>query len=119
MKDRCCNPNNPQFHDYGGRGITVCSEWLKSFENFFNDMGDCPDKMTLDRIENHKGYCKDNCQWASRMEQVLNRRNTQFYTVGNKTLCFKHWCKEVCVPLTTARLRMKKGKSFLEALELL
>jgi len=119
MKDRCNNPNNPQFSDYGGRGVKVCDRWMAKFEHFHADMGDCPQGMTLDRIDNNRGYCKDNCQWSTRRNQVLNRRNTKLYTVGIKTMCVKHWCAEVCIPYATARNRMKKGKSFFEALKFL
>ena len=72
MKDRCLNPNSQYFHRYGGRGITVCDEWLESFDNFFRDMGERPDRMSLDRINNDGIYEPDNCRWATQAEQVRN-----------------------------------------------
>jgi hypothetical protein len=73
MKARCSNPQNPKYADYGGRGITVCPEW-QSYEQFFADMGECPSGETLERRENTKGYSKDNCVWAGRSQQNLNKR---------------------------------------------
>ena len=73
MKQRCYNPNNNDFHNYGGRGITVCQRWLDDFWNFVEDMGDRPDGHSIDRIENDQGYSPDNCKWSTSTEQVLNR----------------------------------------------
>lgn len=73
MIHRCTNPSNPQWADYGGRGITVDPRWYK-FQNFLADMGEPPPDLTLDRIDNDKGYSKGNCQWATRLQQTYNRR---------------------------------------------
>lgn len=81
MKQRCYNPKNPAYARYGGRGIALSNDWLSSFHIFASDMGPRPEGMTIERIDNDKGYCKENCRWASRKEQMLNRCNTLFVTV--------------------------------------
>lgn len=74
MIQRCTNPNHDSYHNYGGRGITVCDDW-KDFEIFALEMGeDWKEGLTLDRKDNDKGYSKENCEWVTRSEQLKNRR---------------------------------------------
>lgn len=74
MKARCQDTGHQAYENYGGRGIWVCDEWQR-FEQFLDDMGFCPEGLTLERMDNEDGYFKENCKWASRSEQNSNKRS--------------------------------------------
>ncbi len=73
MRERCLHKKCKDYPSYGGRGITVYEKW-NTFENFLLDMGECPAGLTLDRIDNNKGYEPGNCRWVTHIEQMRNRR---------------------------------------------
>lgn len=96
MISRCNNPNNSKFQDYGGRGITVCPKWL-FFKSFYKDMGIKPEKLTIDRIDNNKGYYKENCKWSSRLEQIRNQRPNKVNKTGNRGVYWIEHRQRYCV----------------------
>jgi hypothetical protein len=73
MKERCYNPKDVSYKNYGAKGIRVCGPWFYSFTQFVKDMGDRPKGYTLDRLNNKLNYSKENCRWASRYQQICNR----------------------------------------------
>jgi hypothetical protein len=78
MKTRCTNPDASGYERYGGRGISVCPEWMNSFEQFHSDMGDKPEPKQLysiERLNNDGNYSALNCVWATKSDQAYNRRN--------------------------------------------
>ena len=78
MKERCTNPNNPRWKDYGGRGITVCARWLRSFPSFLADVGPRPSvRHSLGRLKNDGNYEPGNVAWQTAIEQRANRRDSK------------------------------------------
>lgn len=78
---RCNNPNDSDYKDWGGRGITVCPEW-DDYEVFLRDMGERPEGLTLDRIDVNGNYCASNCRWADAVTQANNKRNSKRNQLG-------------------------------------
>lgn len=100
LKYRCLNPKSKDFKNYGGRGITICERWLgvTGFSNFCEDMGEKPTKKhSIDRMDNNKGYEKNNCRWATASEQNLNTRSCNkhpyvyFHNRGQKWMVRKRF----------------------------
>lgn len=91
MIRRCYSKTEPNYKAYGGRGIKVCWRWLNSFDNFLNDMGDRPEGLSIDRIDNDKGYSPDNCRWANNFIQAVNKRKQKSNTSGATGV---HWNKK-------------------------
>lgn len=91
MIQRCTNPKVKSYEFYGANGITVCDKWLKSFEDFESDMKARPKGKTIERIDTTKGYCPENCRWATRTEQARNKSNNRYITIGGQTKCISEW----------------------------
>jgi hypothetical protein len=115
MKARCFNPNRPAFKDYGERGISVCERWLK-FSNFYADMGEPEEGMTLERVKNEEGYSPENCKWATAAEQGLNKRNNVLVTIDGETLVLSQWCERLGLKYATVLRRIHKGWRPVDAL---
>ena len=115
MIQRCTNKNTKQFSDYGGRGISVCDEWL-SFPAFLADMGERPTGLTLDRIDNNGGYNKHNCRWATRIQQQRNTRKNRFITINGTTRMVMDVAKERGLNPGSVRVRLHRGWSVEKAL---
>ena len=108
MKSRCLNPKTKPYKDYGGRGIKVCDSWLR-FENFYADMGDAPDGMSLDRKDNESGYSLENCRWVSMEVQNNNRRNNHILTFKGKSQSLALWAKKYGISPISLKSRINRG----------
>jgi len=110
MRDRCSNPNGDKYHCYGGRGIKVCKRWLNSFDNFLVDLGERPGKeYSLDRVNNDGDYKPSNCRWATRSEQMSNKRTNRYITYKGDTKILKDWAESSGVHMTTIHNRIARG----------
>lgn len=108
MKSRCTNPNRRDTKNYKGRGISYIERW-DLFENFLEDMGECPERGTLDRINNDLGYSKENCRWATMKEQNLNKRNNVRHEFNGKTQTLTDWSIELGIGRVTLLKRLQRG----------
>ncbi len=109
MVARCHRPANPQYSDYGGRGIAVCAEWRHSFETFLRDMGERPKGMSIDRIDNDAGYEPANCRWATPKQQGRNTRRCRLITFGGKIASVSEHCERADVPAPRVLRRLNHG----------
>jgi hypothetical protein len=106
---RCTNPKVKNWHDYGGRGITVCDSWLK-FENFYADMGARPSRgHSIEREDNDGGYHKGNCRWATRLEQGKNKRNNRIIEAFGKRQHLAEWARQAGLHHVTILNRLARG----------
>jgi len=108
MKHRCTNPNHTQHKDYGNRGIKVCDRW-QSFENFYADMGQKPDGLSLERRDNNKGYSPSNCYWADRKTQNSNKRNNHYIEAGGTKKTLTEWARCTGISHATIIARINAG----------
>jgi len=117
MKSRCCSKTHEAYSRYGGRGITICKRWLKSFMAFYRDMGPRPgSEYSLDRIDNNKGYSKSNCRWALKVTQGRNRRDNRMIEFQGETLCVAEWAEKIGCQHQKITSRLRRGWSIERAL---
>ena len=117
MLRRCNNPKHPSYKNYGGRGIKVCERW-HDLDNFMKDMSPKPSpELTLDRIDNDKGYSPDNCRWASRVEQGFNMRSTRVFIIDGERKTFKDLSEETGLSIRLLKRRCYGGWTLEEMLK--
>jgi hypothetical protein len=111
MKYRCYRTKHSEFHRYGGRGITICDEWLGSPQAFFDwaVANGYRDDLSIDRIDNDKGYSPDNCRWATRKEQQNNCSNSVKVEIDGVVKTLRQWSEEKGIYFNTLYKRYKKG----------
>lgn len=119
MRKRCLDPKSIGWANYGGRGIAFCERW-SGFVNFLADMGECPDGLSLDRIDNAKGYEPSNCRWATPKEQANNTRSVRLVELDGELVSVSEAARRCCIRRATLRWRMDnrpEAEWFLPALE--
>lgn len=112
MMRRCYNDTNNNYHNYGGRGISVCEHWhdLKTFISDIEQLIGCrPDKATLDRKENDGNYEPTNVSWSTRSQQSRNQRSNRLVTIGTETKCLIEWAEITGIPYNTVLRRLNTG----------
>lgn len=115
MNRRVNNKSAHNYKHYGGRGIDMDPRW-KDLKVFIEDMGERPERMTLGRIDNSRGYWPDNCEWQDNDTQRNNMRTNVFWTFKGETLTSSQWGKKLGIDAETLRRRIKKGWSLEETL---
>lgn len=115
---RCRNPNDKRYAHYGGRGITVCHEWVRSFEAFYSSMGPKPTPQhSIDRIDNDGHYEPANCRWATATEQTNNTSRNKRLTIGDVTMTIADWAKSNGIDPRLATERIRKGWDGVDAVQ--
>lgn len=114
MKSRCTNQSNKSYKNYGGRGISFDPRW-GNFEAFLADMGEVPDGLSLDRVDVNGPYSKDNCRWATKHEQVTNKRNNVRYLFDGRSQTLPEWSRDLGIKRLTLYYRIKSGMSVEQA----
>lgn len=118
MKQRCYDKNNAGYKYYGNKGITICDEWLKDINNFYNWAinNGYQENLTIERINVNGNYEPNNCRWITKTEQGYNRSNSILYTINGETKCLSEWCKLYDKDYFLVRGRLKRGNNIEEAL---
>jgi len=111
MIDRCYNPNRHEYEYYGGRGITICDEWLNDFMKFHNwaIKNNYKDNLTIERIENNSNYEPNNCKWATMKEQTNNQRNNRMVEDKDGFITLPQFCEKYNFNQTSLAYRFEQG----------
>jgi len=119
LRRRCNDPNALYYKNYGGRGISVCSEWNNDFLSFYNwaKENGYKEGLTIDRIDNNGNYEPFNCRWATPKEQANNRRNTPIVTLNGVTKTSREWDQYFGLRAGTVNQRMCRGMAADKALQ--
>jgi hypothetical protein len=115
MIQRCSNPKQIQYPNYGGRGITVCGRWM-DFRNFLEDMGERPQGRSIERTDNNGNYEPGNCRWATTEEQACNKRTTHYLELHGVRQSISRWAKFLGISVKSLHKRLLLGWSDEEAL---
>lgn len=112
MKERCSNPHNKSYPRYGGRGITVCTDWANDFSSFrdWAYAAGFRDGLTIDRIDGNKGYSPENCRWATTAQQNRNYSRNHMITYNGETKCLSDWADQFGIKRGTVLFRIQQGK---------
>lgn len=110
MIQRCHGDKGSKHPRYGGRGIYVCERW-RIFENFLEDMRECPEDHTIDRIDNDGNYTPENCRWATKKQQANNTKDTIWIELGRETHTLSQWSEMTGIPSLTFLARLRRGLS--------
>jgi len=109
IKSRCYNPNTINHSRYGGKGVAVCDRWLDSFENFFADMGPRPSsRHSIERKDGTKGYCQDNCVWATYKQQARNTSSNHLVSWNGQTRTLAEWSETTGIAYSILSYRINK-----------
>lgn len=113
MKQRCSNPNDISYKYYGGRGISVCEEWKNSYQAFceWAMNNGYNTGLSLDRIDNDKNYCPENCRWVPLVEQKRNKRSAHYITINGETKFLAEWARVAGINPRTIYRRLDRGLS--------
>lgn len=111
MKTRCYNQNAPEYYIYGGKGIKICDQWMRDYNNFcewalehgYND------SLSIDRIDNDSNYCPENCRWATAYQQMRNTSRNRFLKIGDEEKTVSEWCDLYHINLHTFYGRLREG----------
>jgi hypothetical protein len=109
IKNRCLNSKSKDYSRYGAKGITMCKEWANSFEQFYKDMGNRPEGLSIERIDNKKGYSPENCKWADRSTQQRNKSNSLWVEWKGEIKHIMEVAQELGISNGAAHLRYKRG----------